>query len=584
MTLLAERKSPDLPVPRHRRRPIIRFEPRYVILAIAAIIVAYLALVPMATMLIASLKTTFLSNAPSHWTSSNYITTFTSPGFGTLVANSFIYAGATAVVCTVVGFGLAWLVARTNAPAKGFAIAVALVPLIIPGIVNTTAWALLLSPEQGPLNSVLRDLHLPIFDIYSMPGMVFIQSIHVTPLAFLMGVAAFSSMDSSLEEAALASGSSPLRTFRVITLRMVRPAILSAALLMFIQAISTFEVPQLIGVPGHTFVFVSRIYSALQQFPADYGTVGVIGVFVLVIAIIGLALSQWLSRRSASQTITGKGFRPTLQDLGRWRWVGFGVFLLFFLIAVVLPMAMIIWSSLLPAYKPPSTQALHLVSLHNYREIWHEPKLIGSLKNSAITAVSAGLIVTALSAVVAYITVKTKIFGRRLLDGLATVPIAVPSIIMGVGILYWYLVAPLPVHLYGTLTILVIAFVTISLPYGMRYVVPGMQQIHTELEEAATASGASWPQTFRRVYIPLLLPSLLAAFLYTMIVSFREISAAIFLYSTGSRVVSVTIYNLWENGTYTIVAALGVIMVACLCVAVVAVRLITKRLGGIRSQ
>ena len=585
MTLLVERKSPDVPVPaRHRRHLIIRFEPRYVILAIAAAIVAYLALVPMATMLIASLKTTFLSNTPSHWTFSNYTETFTAPGFGTLVANSFIYAGATAVVCTVVGFGLAWLVARTNAPAKGFAIAVALVPLIIPGIVNTTAWALLLSPEQGPLNSVLRDLHLPIFDIYSMPGMVFIQSIHVTPLAFLMGVAAFSSMDSSLEEAALASGSSPIRTFRVITLRMVRPAILSAGLLMFIQAISTFEVPQLIGVPGHTFVFVSRIYSALQQFPADYGTVGVIGVFVLVIAIIGLAVSQWLSRRSASQTITGKGFRPTLQDLGRWRWVGFGVFLLFFLIAVVLPMAMIIWSSLLPAYKPPSIQALHLVSLHNYQEIWHEPKLIGSLKNSAITAVSAGLIVTALSAVVAYITVKTKIFGRRLLDGLATVPIAVPSIIMGVGILYWYLVAPLPVHLYGTLTILVIAFVTISLPYGMRYVVPGMQQIHTELEEAATASGASWPQTFRRVFIPLLMPSLLAAFLYTMIVSFREISAAIFLYSTGSRVVSVTIYNLWENGTYTIVAALGVIMVACLCVAVVAVRLITKRLGGIRSQ
>jgi len=155
----------------------------------------------------------------------------------------------------------------------------------------------------------------------------------------------------------------------------------------------------------------------------------------------------------------------------------------------------------------------------------------------------------------------------------------VPSIIMGVGILYWYLVAPLPVHLYGTLTILIVAFTTISLPYGLRYMVPGMAQISDELEEAATASGASWLQTFRRVFVPLLMPSLLAAFLYTMIVSFREISAAIFLYSSGTEVVSVSIYSLWSDGSYPLVAALGIVMVAFLSVAVVAVRLVTKRVG-----
>ncbi len=192
---------------------------------------------------------------------------------------------------------------------------------------------------------------------------------------------------------------------------------------------------------------------------------------------------------------------------------------------------------------------------------------------------SAGLIVTALSALVAYITIKTKIVGRGFLDGLSTVPIAVPSIIMGVGILYWYLVAPLPTHLYGTLTILVVAFVTITLPYGLRYMVPGMAQIHDELEEAATASGASWLQTFRRVFIPLLMPSILAAFLYTMIVSFREISAAIFLYTSGTEVVSVSIYDLWSNGSYPLVAALGIMMVAFLGVAVIAVRLVTRKFG-----
>jgi iron(III) transport system permease protein len=360
---------------------------------------------------------------------------------------------------------------------------------------------------------------------------------------------------------------------------MVRPAILSAILLMFIQTISTFEVPQLIGVPGHVYVFVSRIYAALQAFPANYGTVGVIGVFVMLIAVVGLLVSQRLSRGSASATITGKGFRPVPQDLGRWRWAGLAVFILFFAVVVVLPLAMLAWSSLLPGYQAPSLHALKMISFDNYRDILAKPELIRSVKNSVITAVSAALIVTVLSTLVAYITVKTNIVGRRLLDMLSTVPVAIPSIIMGVGILYWYLVAPLPVHLYGTLGILIVAFTTISLPYGLRYMVPGMAQIHSELEEAATSSGASWLQTFRRVFIPLLMPSLLAAFLYTMIVSFREISAAIFLYSSGTEVVAVSIYDLWSNGQYPLVAALGMVMVIFLGIVVVGIRLVTKRIG-----
>jgi iron(III) transport system permease protein len=552
---------------------------RYIALAAASIIVAYLALVPVCTMIYASLQTQFLGFGPSTWTLQNYAKTFTSPDFGSLVANSFVYALATSVVCIVIGFGLAWFVVRTNAPCKAFARAAALVPLIIPGVLNTVAWSLLLSPQQGPINQLLRSIGLPVFNVYSLPGMVFVQSMHVVPIAFLMGTAALSAMDSSLEEAAMASGASPARTFFSITVRMARPAILSAALLMFIQTISTFEVPQLIGVPGHTFVFVSRIYSALQQFPADYGTVGVIGIFVLLIAVVGLYLSQRLSKGTGVQTITGKGFRAQVQDLGKWRWLGLVCFLLFFFVAVVLPIAMLLWSSLLPGYEPPSLQALKDFTLTNYAGIWHRPVLVTSLKNSLITAVSAGVIVTALSALVAYITVKTKVVGRSFLDGLATAPIAVPSIVMGVGILYFYLAAPLPVHLYGTITILIVAFVTITMPYAMRYVAPGMAAIKDELEEAATSSGATWLETFRRVFVPLIMPSLLAAFLYSMIVSFREISAAIFLYSSGTEVVSVEIYDLYRNGTYPVVAALGIMMVIFLVILVVLVLLLSRAVG-----
>jgi iron(III) transport system permease protein len=590
-TLLASHDQPadqpaepdTVPAPRargrFRERLSERFEPRYVTLAVAALVVAYLAVVPIGTMLYASLRTQFLGNTPGSWTFRHFTDTFTAPGFGALVRNSFVYAGATAVVSTVAGFGLAWLVVRTNTPAKGFARVAALVPLIIPGILNTVAWSLLLSPQRGPVNVELRHLHLPIFNVFSLVGMVFVQSMHVMPVAYLMGTAAFTAMDSSLEEAALSSGSSPVRTFRTITLRMARPAILSAALLMFIQTISTFEVPQLIGVPGRRYVFVSKIYSALQQFPPDYGTVGVLGIFVLVVASAGLLLARRLSRSASVQTITGKGFRAHPHDLGRWRWAGFAAFLLFFLVAVALPIAMLIWSSLLPGYEQPSWSALHHLTLSNYSQILHRPGLTRSVRNSLVTAVASGLIVTVLSALVAYLIVKTRVRGRGLLDGLATVPIAVPSVVMGVGVLYWYLAAPLPVHLYGTLAILIVAFVTITLPYGMRYLVPGMEQIKDELEEAATASGASWFQAFRRVFVPLLMPSLLAAFLYTMIVAFREISAAIFLYTSGTEVVSVQVYDLYTNGSYPVVAALGVAIVVFLSLLAGAVRLVSRRFG-----
>lgn len=580
MALLAEqptKEAPPQPAP-VRRTWRERIDPRYVTLAVAALAVAYLALVPVGTMLYSSFQSAFLGTTPSVWTLHNYVATFTQPGFGQLVLNSFGYAAATSIFATAVGFGLAWLVVRTNTPAKGFARIAALVPLILPGILNTVAWSLLLSPERGQANLALRALHLPEFNVYSLAGMVFVQSMHVIPVAYLMGTASFTSMDSSLEEAALASGCSPARTFRTITLRIARPAILSAALLMFVQTISTFEVPQLIGVPARHYVFVSRIYSALQSFPADYGTVGVLGIFVLVVACIGLILSQRVGRNSV-QTITGKGFRARPQDLGRWRWLALAGFAVFFLVAVALPLLMLLWASFLPSYESPSMAALHHLSLTNYSQIAHRPGLVAALRNSLITSISAGLIVTALSAVVAYLTVKTKIRGRGILDALATVPIAVPSVVMGVGILYWYLAAPLPVHLYGTLTILVIAFVTITLPYAMRYLVPGMSQIKDELEEAATASGANWPQTFGRVFVPLLVPSLLSAFVYTMIVAFREISAAIFLYTSDTEVVSVQVYDLYSSGNYPVVAALGVLVVVFLSLLALVVRLISRRFG-----
>ncbi|HEX3465328.1 MAG TPA: iron ABC transporter permease [Candidatus Elarobacter sp.] len=546
------------------------------LMAGASLILAYLAIVPVATMLYASFHSGFLS-PDSHWSLVNYARAFGDPGFYRLLGNTALYGGGVALLAVVLGFGLAFLYARTDAPLRGLGMATALVPLIVPGILNTVAWLFLASPRIGLLNAVTQaSLHVRPFNVYSLPGMIFVQAMHVAPTAFILAVATFTSMDPSMEEAAVASGASSLAAFRRITLALARPAIVAAALLVFIQTIASFEVPQLVGVPANISVLTTQIYGTLQAFPPDYGGAAAMGGIVLVVAAAGVAFANRLNSAGRHATVGGKAFRPRRIELGALRPLAGAAIVGFFLVAVALPLAVLLWSSLLPGFEAPSAAAVHRLGFANYVAMWHYPLIVHSLLNSAITSLCAGTIVTVLTAIVAYVTLKSRVRGAWLLDVLVGLPIAVPSILMGVGILFWYLVAPLPFHLYGTLALLVIGFVTIGIPYGMRYASSGLAQIRDELEEAAAVSGASWGERFLRIYVPLLMPSLLAGFLTTVIIAFREISAAIFLYSQGSEVVSIAIFDLWSNGQYPVIAALGCVLVALLLALV----MLVQRLGG----
>jgi iron(III) transport system permease protein len=542
----------------------------------ASLVLVYLAVVPVATMVYASLHTGFLSN-DAHWSLANYTAAFTDPTFYRLLGNSALYGGGVAGLAVALGFGMAFLYARTDAPLRGLGMATALVPLILPGILNTVAWLFLASPRIGLLNAVSAALlHVRPFNVYSLPGMIFVQAMHVAPTAFILAVATFTSMDPSMEEAAVASGAGAFTAFRRVTLALARPAIVAAALLVFIQTIASFEVPQLVGVPANISVFTTQIYGALQAFPPNYGGAAAMGGVDLVIAAAGVAFANRLNAAGRHATVTGKAFRPRRMELGALRPFAGAAILAFFVVAVALPLAVLVWSSLLPNFEAPSAAALHRVSFANYAAMWNYPLIRSALLNSTITSLSAGAIVTVLTAIVAYVTLKSRIRGAWILDVLVSLPIAVPSILMGVGILFWYLVAPLPFHLYGTLALLVIGFVTIGIPYGMRYASSGLSQIRDELEEAAAVSGANWSQRFLRIYVPLLMPSLIAGFLTTVIIAFREISAAIFLYSQGSEVVSIAIFDLWSNGQYPVIAALGCLLVVLLLGLVA----IVQRLGG----
>ncbi|MDB5092764.1 MAG: putative iron(III)-transport system permease [Candidatus Eremiobacteraeota bacterium] len=546
------------------------------IMAGASLILVYLAVVPVATMIYASLHTGFLGN-DAHWSLANYARAFTDPTFYRLLGNTALYGGGVAGLAVVLGFGLAFLYARTDAPLRALGMTTALVPLIVPGILNTVAWLFLASPRIGLLNAVAQAmLHVRPFNVYSLPGMIFVQTMHVAPTAFILAVATFTSMDPSMEEAAVASGAGPLTAFRRVTLALARPAIVAAALLVFIQTIASFEVPQLVGVPANVSVFTTQIYGALQAFPPNYGGAAAMCGIVLVIAAAGVAFANRLNSAGRHATVTGKAFRPRRLELGAMRPLAGAAILMFFTVAVALPIAVLVWCSLLPSFEVPSAAALRHVGLANYLTMWNYPLIKHALLNSTITSLAAGAIVTVLTAIVAYVTLKSRMRGAWILDVLVSLPIAVPSILMGVGILFWYLIAPLPFHLYGTLALLVIGFVTIGIPYGMRYASSGLAQIRDELEEAAAVSGANWTQRFLRIYVPLLMPSLIAGFLTTVIIAFREISAAIFLYSQGSEVVSIAIFDLWSNGQYPVIAALGCVLVVLLLGLVT----IVQRLGG----
>jgi iron(III) transport system permease protein len=528
------------------------------------VIVGYLAVVP----LVYLLHDTF--TGPAGFSLGAFTRAYTANSqAGRMMLNSVEFAVGSGALALALGTLLAYVQVRTDAPLKGLFFAASLVPLIIPGILYAASWIFLADPRIGLINAVLFKpvLGHGLFNTFSMWGMIWVQGLHLAPIAFLLMAAAFRSMDPALEEAALMAGAPRHVLLRRITMPLVRPAIVSAILLMFVQSLESFEVPGLLGLQNGIYVFTSRIYFVLRQFPIDYGAAGAYALGLLAFAIAGVALSGWLSRNARGyQTVTGKAFRPRPMELGRARPVVGGLVVLYFAIAVVLPVAVLVYASLLRFYSAPSLASLRTMSLANYRTVLHTPLAITALRNSVILGIGAATVVMFLTAVASWVVVRTRAMGRRLLDVVAFTPLVVPGLVLGLALSFVYLRTALPI--YGTLWILLIAYSTRYLPYGMRYAGAAMSQTSGELEESAHVCGASWWQTFRRVLLPLASSGILAGWVYILVVSFRELSSSILLYSPGKEVLSILIWEQFENGQFTTLAAVGVCMVAILVLLV----------------
>jgi iron(III) transport system permease protein len=558
-----------------------RFNSQTLIMIGATLFVLYLAGVPLVMLLYGSIRSAPIGEPGAAYTVQNYVKAYFDKEFYLLLLNSIYYGLGTCTLTFIIGTYLAWVSERTNTPLKKLFVVMSLIPFIIPGILSTISWILLLSPKIGLINLVVKQLlglESAPFNIYSMWGMIWAEAIHLYPLVFLLMSAAFRNMDTSLEEAALTAGSSTFTTFRRVTLPLMRPAMFSVLLINFVRGIEAFEVPALIGVPAKISVFTTKIFLAIHQFPSDFGLAGAYAVTLLAISTAGVLIYGRITRREERYaTVTGKGYRPRVIDLGPWKYFTLGMSFVIFLLAVILPVFVLLWSSFIPYYGVPSRELMAKMTLGNYYYILNYPLALTAFKNSFYLSVGSATLVMVLTSIIAWITVKTRLPGRALLDNMTFIPIAMPGIVLGVSLIWVYLTLPIPI--YGTIWVLLLAYITKFMPYGIRASSASMIQINKELEEASLAAGGTWFQTFRKVILPLLMPGFTAGWIYISIIALRELSTSILLYSYNSTVLSIMAFDLWEGGQYTYVCALGVLMVLLLITMAFAARKLGAKIG-----
>ncbi|MBM2831939.1 MAG: transporter permease [Dehalococcoidia bacterium] len=515
------------------------------------------------------------------FTLANFSKAFRDPTILTSLGDTFLFTFGAVAVSMVFAVTIAFLVERTNVPFRNLAYGLMFVPLIMPGLLKAIAWVLILSPRIGIINQIWFSIGFskPLVDAYTIPAMWWVEGLSLTPMAFLLLGAAFRAMDPSLEEAGATSGGSKARVFLRVTLPLALPAFAGVALLQFVRAIDTFDVPLIMGQRQGIYVFATQIYLAVRQsVPPAYGEAFVLSMVLITFSMTGLVLYQRVLARSGKYaTITGKGYRPRLIDLGRLRPFG-GAFIMFFIfVSAILPFLVLLWASFLPFYQTFSREALSLFTTANYEKLFDRADFLPSVKNTLILCTSVSFGAMMLGTLISWIVIRWRPRGHKLLDGLVFIPYTLPSIAVGFSYMILFLLFPNPI--YGTIWILVLAYTVSYLPISTRFTNAGLAQLKAELEEAAATSGASLFSVMRRIVIPLMLPSLVAGGLYIFLLAAKVTSLAAMLSTPKSMVMSYYILNLYQEGEFTVIGAFAVLMVMGLTI----ITIVSRRLAQRRS-
>lgn len=529
-------------------------------------ILFWLAGLPFLSLVASSLST---SGLPTRFTFtlSHYQTVLSDTRTYTLLATSLLFAGASMGAGLALGLPLAWFVERVRLPAKNLVRAVILAQVAIPPVLIAMSWALLLSPRIGLLNEPVRAIAGPdaSLNIYSFPGIVFVQALAFVPLVFVIVSPALRNLDATYEEAARMSGAAPLAVVRDITLPLLRPAVLVAALYGFIIGLLTFDIPATLGIPGGIFVFSSEIYFNVQRSPLPrYGDISVLSLLVLVVVIAAAAVYLRATVRAGRfATLSGR-FRARESELsGPARAAGILWLGTYLVAGLALPVAVMLWTSLVPFVGKLSTDQLSLVSLGNYRDALATPSFAAALGNTAVNSTLAATAGTALAVLVAWASTRGQVPAGRLIALLALLPLVVPGVILGLSTQFVYIALPI-IPIYGTLWILTVSHVTASLPFASRASSAALSQVHPELEEAGRIAGGDRLRVLRTITVPLIMPTLVFIWLWTFVHSVRDLSTSVMLYSPKSPVIANLLWQLWDYGNLTTGAAVATILLVSL--------------------
>jgi len=547
---------------------------------IVALIVAGAVIVPLVVLFVSSFKVLDPLGWDTTWGFGNYVTMFTDRIIPKAFVNTLIISSGSTVLATFLGVSLAWINARTNCPGRDYLEPYNLIPFFLSPFVGAIAWHNLGEPQTGLLNNLARDLfgiEGAIINIDNIWGVIWVTGIFFAPLVYLFVVGSLRRMDPSLEDSARTTGAGLFRTTMTVTLPLVMPGILSGAIIVFVTSAGEFGVPFKLSAPYGWETLTTQIFSKAVGDDANYYLGAAMSMALGIITVFLIWVQQRYIAPRSFTTVTGKGFRPNVLDLGPWKWLAFGYNIFFIMVAVVLPIVCLIIVSLHPVWT--GKIVLADITTVNYVKtlFWWRPEAISAATNGIINSLylsfGGASIAMALALVISYMIHRTKGFGVRMLDFLSMVPIGFPGIVLAMGVLITYIQTPI----YATLWILMLAYITRFFPYGQRNISSIMLAISEELDQSSRMAGASWFTTLRRITIPLLKPGLFAGWILLFIIFLRELSISIILFTTGTETLSVGVYYLTNFENEPLTAALSMAQTVMLLIAIYAFRRLAGR-------
>ncbi|MCC3301768.1 ABC transporter permease [Arthrobacter sp. zg-Y895] len=560
----------------HARRGLRRFPVPILLLVLLVILV----ILPMALVVLSS----FTSETPRPGnislrglTMGNYVSLFTA-GVGQATINSLLVGLGSSLIALVTGAFLAFITARSDVRARRFLYFVGFLPMLLPSYVGALAWGILGAPNAGLLNTLARDLGFGnVVNIYGLGGLIFVLGLYYAPYAFLLIHSSFSLMNPDLEEAASVHGAPLSQVMRRITFPLATPAILGSLILVFTLTVENFPVSQIIGGAGGVDTLPTYIYRLMNSAPSRGNEAAAVAVcLVLVVLAVTMLQRRMLAKRNFT-TVSGKGIKPRKVSLGKFRTPALLLGIVYFVLSAVLPLLALLTVALHDSpYISTLTKMFEpgVLTLSTFVDAFTSDIVLKATANSIIVGICAAIIGTALCFILAYVVNRTKLPGRQLLEYIAMLPLAVPSIVLGLGLLWTWLIMPIPI--YGTLALMVIAFTAAQLPQGFRGIAGSILQIDRDLEDSAVMHGANRVRAVSKVTLPLMRVGLTSTFLLLLMLSMRELTVPLFLFTTDTRLLSIVIFDDFDNGVLQRSAAISILYSLVLLV----ISLLARRFGA----